>query len=314
MQAMVRDFFKDLYTADLGVNPQELVQLFRPMITEEMNAELCKEFSDEEISDTLFQIGPLKAPGPDGFPARFFQKNWKIMKPDVVTGVKRFFQNGQMPSGVNDTSIVLLPKKEDPEQLKDFCPISLCNVIYKVISKCLVNRLRPLLHGIIAPMQSAFIPGRMITDNALIAFECLYAIRSGNNNRKKFGAYKLDLNKAYDWVDWGYLEGVLRRLGFHSKWVQWIMECVTTICYSVRFNNEPLQSFTPSRGLCQGDPLSPYLFLLVANGLSQILQHEVQRGALKELQICRRAQASHTYYLQTIYCSSWRSQKAKRRS
>jgi hypothetical protein len=91
MQSMARDFFKDLYTVDPGVNPQELVQLFRPMITGEMNAKLCKEFSDEEINDALFQIGPLKAPGPNGFPARLFQKNWKIMKPDVVTGVKKIF-------------------------------------------------------------------------------------------------------------------------------------------------------------------------------------------------------------------------------
>jgi hypothetical protein len=106
-----------------------------------------------------------------------------------------------MPLGVNDTIIVLLPKKEEPDQLKDFRPISLCNVIYKVVSKCLVNRLRPILQDVIAPMQSAFIPGRMITDNALIAFECLHAIRSGSNRSKNYCAYKLDLMKAYDRVD-----------------------------------------------------------------------------------------------------------------
>jgi hypothetical protein len=194
-----------------------------------------------------------------------------------------------MPEGVNDTVIILLPKKDEPEHLRDFRPISLCNVIYKVVSKCMVNRMCPLLNDIIAPMQSAFILGRLITDNALIAFECLHAINHGNNNCKNFGALKLDLTKAYDRVEWGYLRGVLQRLGFQSQWVQWIMKCVTTVRYSVRLNNVLLDSFVPSRDLCQGDSLSPYLFLFVADGLSKLLQHQVRQQNLHELRICRRA-------------------------
>jgi hypothetical protein len=134
-----------------------------------------------------------------------------------------------MPPGVNETTIVLIPKKEDPKLLKDFRPISLCNVIYKVVSKCLVNRLRPLLQELIEPMQSAFVPGRLITDNTLIAFECLNAIDQGSSRCREFGALKLDLSKAYDRVDWGYSEGVLLWLGFQSKWIQWVMTCVTTV-------------------------------------------------------------------------------------
>jgi hypothetical protein len=174
-------FFRTLYTADLTVHPEEVVQLFEPLILDGMNADLCKEFSAKEISDALFQIVPLKAPGPDGFPAQFFQRNWETLRDDVVRAVRNFFDTGQMPAGVNETTIVLLPKKEEPELLKDFRPILLCNVIYKVVSKCLVNRLRPLLQDLIAPMQSAFVHGWMITDNALIAFECLHAIEQGNS-------------------------------------------------------------------------------------------------------------------------------------
>jgi hypothetical protein len=264
-----------LYNVDPNVQPEGLLHLIQPKITEEMNKELCKEVSNEEVGDALFQMGPLKEPDPDGFPARFFQKNWETMKKDVITRVKYFFASRKMPQGINDTAIVLIPKKDDPDCLKDYRAISLCNVIYNIVSKCMVNRLRPLLQDIIAPTQSTFIPGRMIIDNALIAFECLHALKTGNRDCKKFEAYKLDLTKAYDRVDWRYLEGVLRRLCFHTKWIQWIMECVTTVRYSVHFNNVLLDSFTPSHGLRQGDPLSPYLFLFVADGLSMILQHEV---------------------------------------
>jgi hypothetical protein len=289
MEGMAHEFFRQLYSADQGVRPSELTQLFEPKISDDANAALCKEFTDEEISDALFQIGPLKAPGPDGFPAHFFQRNWNILKADVIKGVKEFFVSGHMPPVINETSIVLIPKKNDPEFLKDYRPISLCNVIYKVILKCLVNRLRPLLQDIIDPTQSAFIPRRLITDNTLIAFECLHAIKNGNMGCRKFGAYKLDLTKAYDRVEWGFLEGVLKRLGFHSTWIHWVMECVTSVSYSIRFKNVSLEPFKPSRGLRQGDPLSPYLFLFIADGLSKLLQGEIQQGNLHELKICRRA-------------------------
>jgi hypothetical protein len=289
MESLARSFFSDLYKAGPDVNPQALLQLYEPTISLEMNEMLCKEFSEQEIGDALFQMGPLKAPGPDGFPARFFQRNWELMKADVIRGVRHFFYSGVMPPGVNETAIVLIPKKEQAEMLKDYRPISFCNVIYMVVSKCMVNRLRPLLQDIIAPMQSAFIPGRLITDNALIAFECLHAINQGNSECKRFGAYKLDLTKAYDRVDWNFLEGARRRLGFHSTWVRWVMECVTTVRYSVQFNNVPLEPFKPSCGLWQGDPLSPYLFLFVVDGLSKLLHREIERGALHELHVCRRA-------------------------
>jgi hypothetical protein len=144
-------FFKSLYEADPGVCPNELLDLVRVKISEEMNTQLCREFSGEEISNALFQMGPLKAPGPDGFPARFFQRQWEILKEDIIHVVKKFFSDGIMPPGINDTTIVLIPKGDNPEELKDFRPISLCNVIYKVISKCLVNRLSLLLGEIISP-------------------------------------------------------------------------------------------------------------------------------------------------------------------
>jgi hypothetical protein len=219
MESMARGFFMNLYQGDQDVCPYEVIHLFQPMITDAMNEELCRTFSDEEIGDTLFQMGPLKAPELDVFPARFYQCNWEALLANISKGVRSFFDSWVMPEGINDIVIILILEKEEPELLKDFRPISLCNVIYKIISKCMVNRLQPLFGDLIADTQSAFIPGRLIMDNALIAFECLHALKHGSKKSKEFDVYKLDLTKAYDRVDWSFLEGVLKHLGFHCKWV-----------------------------------------------------------------------------------------------
>jgi hypothetical protein len=104
---------------------------------------------------------------------------------------------------------VLIPKVDNPESLKEFRPISHCNVLYKIISKCFVNSLRPVLGDIVSENQSAFVPGRLITDNALLAFECLHYMEHGTTAQNPYCAYKLDLSKAYDRVDWVFLEEVI---------------------------------------------------------------------------------------------------------
>jgi len=282
MQNMTNSFFSQLYTKDLEVMPEQSLHLFDRVIDDGMNDSLCKPFTDEEVSNALFQIGPLKAPGPDGFPARFFQRNWDELRYEIIRAVKQFFEDAIMPPGVNDTSIVLVPKKHNSDD---------------VVSKCLVNRLRPLLEQIISPNQSAFIPGRLIMDNDLIAFECIHSIQQNRTGRNNFCAYKLDLSKAYDRVDWDYLKGVLLKLGFHSTWVQWVMACVTTVRYSINFNGVLLDSFQPTRDLRQGDPLSLYLFLFVAECLSVLLNKGSETGEIVPLKVTRRAPAiSHLMF------------------
>lgn len=136
MERLASNYFQEVYRADPNLDQSKVTSLFRTKVSVEMM--LCKDFSADEISTALFQISPLKALGPDGFPARFFQRNWGVLKNEVVAAVQVFFQTGVMPDGINETAIVLIPKVNQPVELKDFRPISLCNVIYKVVSKCLV--------------------------------------------------------------------------------------------------------------------------------------------------------------------------------
>jgi hypothetical protein len=123
----------------------------------------------------------------------------------------------------------------------------------------------------------------------LIAFECIHAIQKNKDNSGRYCAYKLDLAKAYDRVDWAYLEGTLSKLGFSDTWIKWVMTCVKTVTYTIRLNGDHLQKFRPTRGLRQGDPLSPYLFLFVPEGLSRLLQQEIDNNQIQDLKICRQS-------------------------
>lgn len=220
MGQLFTNYFKHLFTVDSTLDPSRVLPLLEKKVTVDMNERLCAEFTYKEIADALFQIGPLKAPGPDGFPARFFQRNWGCLKDEVIPAVKEFFRTGHMPPGVNDATIFLIPKVDQPSKVTEFRPISLYNVIYKVVAKCLVNRLRPILDEIVSPNQSAFVPGRLITDNALLAFECFHYIEQEKDPEKSYCAYKLDLSKAYDRVDWNFLERAMQKLGFSHQWVR----------------------------------------------------------------------------------------------
>ena len=169
-------------------------------------------------------------------------------------------------------------------------------MVYKVISKLLANRLKKILPDIISYNQSAFVPGRLITDNILIAYESIHAIKN-KKGKRGLCALKLDMHKAYDRVEWVYLEKIMLKLGFDQRWVKLIMSCVTSVSYNVRFNGMETEVFTPTRGLRQGDPLSPYLFLLVAEGLYNMLHGAESRGELEGVRVCRGAPViSHLFF------------------
>ena len=248
----------------------------------------CSPFTEDEVFEALQNIGDLKAPGPDGMPAIFYKRFWEVIGDHVKIEVLNVLNGGPLPADWNNTTVVLIPKVKNPKCIKDLRPISLCNVIYKIVSKVLTSRLKVFIGNIISQNQSAFIPGRLISDNVLVAYEMTHFIkhkRSGDG----YMAVKLDMSKAYDRVEWNFLEAMLIKLGFNSTWVSLLMKCVRSVTYRIKVNGDLTEIISPQRGLRQGDPLSPYLFLIVAEGFSSLLHIANQQGLIEGIKICPNA-------------------------
>ncbi|XP_074314415.1 uncharacterized protein LOC141649629 [Silene latifolia] len=281
--AMAIDYFQRLFTSSNPTN-FEVLEGMGQRVLPEMNACLSNEYSEEEVTEALNQMHPLKAPGPDGMNGLFFQTYWGTVGPAVVSIVLKILRGEELPTEFNKTNIVLIPKKKAPDKVSDFRPISLCNVVYKLVSKVLANRLKLFLSDIVSENQSAFTPGRLISDNVLIAFELFHYMKN-SRSAEGFMAIKLDMAKAYDRIEWGFLERVLVVMGFDRSWTDRVMACVTTVSLSVLINGSPSRQFTPSRGLRQGDPLSPYLFILCAEVLSWLMRRAVEDNSLHGIRV-----------------------------
>lgn len=167
--------------------------------------------------------------------------------------------------------------------------IALCNVLYKLVAKVLANRLKSVLHKCISETQSAFVPGRSILDNALVAIKLVHHMKTKTRGSERSVALKLDISKAYDRIDWAYLKDVMITMGFSNRWIDWIMTCVETVDYFVIVNKDMVGPIIPGRGLRQGDPLSPYLFILCAEDLSALIRDAEARGELQGVRVCRNA-------------------------
>jgi hypothetical protein len=215
----------------------------------------------------------------------------------IIKEVLNVLRGGDMREGWNDTFIVLIPKVKDPSRIKDLRPISLCNVLYKLVSKVLANRLKLVLPDIISDNQSAFVPGRLITDNILLAYEATHFLKNKKKGGESYVAVKADMSKAYDRVEWDFLRQMMLKMGFNTGWVDVVMRCVTTANYRIKVNGQATKVFSPTRGLRQGDPLSPYLFVICAEGLTALLKEAEGRGVLSGLKICPRAPSlSHLFF------------------
>ncbi|CAA7037370.1 unnamed protein product [Microthlaspi erraticum] len=290
-------YFQNLFTSSNPSNYEEALKYIAPKVTQEINTELTTIPSDMEIKEAIFSINSDKAPGPDGMTSLFYQRFWKTTSTDITKAVRDFFETGVFDERLNQTNICLIPKNERPREMSEYRPISLCNVCYKIISKILCARLRKFLPRLISETQSAFVARRLITDNVLVAQEMFHALRTNMSCKKQFMAVKTDMSKAYDRVEWKFLETLMLKLGFSEKWVSWIMWSISSVSYKVLINGDAKGHVIPSRGLRQGDPLSPFLFIICTEALISLLRGAEDEGRITGLKIARGSPAvSHLLF------------------
>ena len=219
----------------------------------------------------------------------FYQNYWSLVSIDVTKTILSFLNSTTFPHPINHTFITLIPKTKNLQPVNDFRPISLCNVLYKILSKVLANRLKKILLKIITEHQSAFTKNRLISDNILVAFETLHSMKNHKTGKTGYIALKLDMSKAYDRVEWSFLEKIMRKLGFEERRINLMMICVKIVSYSILMNGEPKGSIHTTRGIRQGNPLSPFLLLLYIEGLHCLISKAENDGTIRGFSLGRRS-------------------------
>ncbi|PKI35180.1 hypothetical protein CRG98_044455 [Punica granatum] len=232
-----------------------------------------------------------KAPGPDGYAAHFYKSAWTFVGKDFSDAVLSFFSSSQIMAEVNRTCITLVPKIPNPTKMVDFRPISCCKVVYKCVTKILADRLKSFFPKFISPNQCAFVEGRDVGDNIQLAHELVKGYNRKGVSPRCMG--KEDIMEAFYSVSWRFLLNILKVIETPQPFITWIEACISGARYSVTINGSLEGYFKEQKGVRQGDPLSPYLFVIAIEVLSQLLNAAVESGRMGYHPFSSRVKLTH---------------------
>lgn len=298
------DYFKNLFCTNHVLQEQVLVEEVIPkLIDDNTNKLLTMLLTKAEIKAAVFNLNKYGAPGPDGFGGFFFQTYWDIIQKDFTDAILQFFKSSWILPNFNANTLNLIPKHSNAVRVEHYRPIAMANFKFKVISKIIANRLASILPSIISDNQKGFIKGRNIKDCLCLASEAVNLL-----DKKAYGgnlALKIDITKAFDTLDWGFLLKVLSCFGFDQTFCHWIASILSSASLSISINGVQQGYFNCSRGVRQGDPLSPLLFCLAEEVSSMGINKLVEDGKIKLISGSRNTQIpSHCFYADDImiYC------------
>lgn len=302
-------FHKNKFNNNSLHRPGFTSSLFKKLSADEISF-LDSPFTIEEIKNAVWVCGRSKAPGPDGFTFKFIKQYWDTIGNDFVDMVKRFELDGFIPRGCNSSFIALVPKKYDPVHVSDYRPISLLGCQYKVIAKLLANRLIQVVSSIVSEVQSAYIKGRQIIDGPLMINEI---ISWATKKNKRLFLLKVDFEKAFDSLVWNFLYHIMEQMGFSVKWRTWIKGCLESAFASVIVNGSPTKEFKLHKGLRQGDPISPFLFIIAVEALHVSIQEAKCKGIFQGIDVgSNNINISHLQFADdAIILGKWSVDNAK---
>ncbi|GKE49611.1 RNA-directed DNA polymerase, eukaryota, partial [Tanacetum coccineum] len=302
----IKDEFRNHFAArfqDLGTSRGSLNFTYPNRLTLDKVSDLESLISRDEIRSAVWGCGEDKSPGPDGFTFEFFRKFWAVIGPDFYIAVEWFFEYGSFAIGCNSSFVALISKILDPKIVSDYRPISLIGSLYKVVTKILATRLSSIISVLISDVQKAFLLNRQILDGPFIINEILSRCKFKNQQAMIF---KVDFAKAYDSIRWDYLDDVLSSFGFGPKWRSWIRGSLNFGKASILVNGSPTSEFQFYRELKQGDPLAPFLFILIMESLHLSFSSAVEAGIFTGIGIGYSLTISHLFYADdAVFIGEW---------
>lgn len=259
---------------------------------------MIRDVSKNEVFQTLLFLPLGKSPGLDGLNVEFYRFFRDEVGDHLFSAINYFFSYFSLLNSWGRTYIMLIPKKSNSKLVYDFWPISLCNVSYKINSKLLANHLNHVLLNFISREQYGFVSGRNVFDNIIALQEITHSFNRELVSPRRV-LVKIDIEKVYDTLTWPAILSTLTKMIFPSQWISWIEVCLSSVSYSLLINGQPTSWISSSRGVRQGNPISPYLFILVSQNFTALLNFALKNHMIPGFNSNLRQDFNHLMYADT---------------